>query len=91
MLTDYKISRIVRGNGRTEVFARIYEGDLKSVTERNILTKQDETKIVYSRNKVLREVTLNLAGNVSDADIKQKLNRELAKDPSRTPIDQQKL
>lgn len=91
MRTDYKFKTIVRGNGRTEATSIIYEGDYELVTKRNMQTDEDETKSVYVRSVALREKTINLLGNVSTDELREEFNKELKKDPIRTPINEQKI
>jgi len=91
MKTDYKFRTRVRGNGRTEATAIVYEGDYENVTKTNMQTDEVETKLVYVRSKALREINLNLEGDVNDEDLTKELNKELGKDPIRTPINEQKI
>lgn len=88
MLTDYKISRITRhDDGSVEVVARIYGGDITTEDERRGGVTIPVTR--YRRSALLREVILRLPElpvGATDAQIRRRLNDELAKDTSRTAI-----
>ena len=94
MQTDYKISRMTRhDDGRVEVVARIYEGDV--TTEPEAITASPVLVLVtrYRRSRLLRTVTLflpDLPLAAIDAQIRSKLNDELKKDTTRTPIAEQR-
>ena len=92
MRTDYKIIRITRfDDGRVEVVANIYEGDVTTENER----RPDDTigpVTRYRRTARLRQVTLNLPDlplHATDAQIRRLLYDELKKDTTRTPIAEQ--
>ena len=91
MQTDYKISRMTRhDDGRVEVVARIYEGDVTTELE-GIVPQVLVTR--YRRTRLLRTFTLSLPDlplAATDAQILRKLNDELKKDTTRTPIAEQR-
>ena len=92
MKTDYKISRITRfDDGRVEVVARIYEGDITTENER-LVDGGTGPVTRYRRTGLLRTVTLTLPDlptQATDAQIRRRLNDELKKDRTRTPIAEQ--
>lgn len=78
--TDYKFNYILRDGIYTEVKATFYEGDF-------VL---ESGKSVYKRGKKLRSEVFLYSGELSDRQIREKLNKVLAKDTTREAIDQQK-
>jgi hypothetical protein len=98
MLTDYKISRITEYNGGSvTVVVKFHEGDITTEDEPD---KWDHSKMVpvtrYRRppGSVLRTETYHFAAGSREARyeaaLTQFLNRELAKDPDRQPIPEQR-
>lgn len=92
MKTDYKISSITRyDDGRVEVTARIYEGDV--TTELEADSRGLSVPVTrYRRSALLRTVTFTLPDlprQATDGQIRAFLNGELKKDTTRTPIAEQ--
>ena len=90
-LTDYKHPRIIKeNNGEVTVLARIYEGAITTEKEEN-----EEGQLVdvtrYRRTSKLKEITKVISSSPTKAGIDNELNIELAKDVTRTPIDEQKI
>lgn len=87
MLTDYKIHRKTEKGDDVTVVARFYEGEIATENELNFDTGKMEPVTRYRRSKKLKEVTYNYK---KGDDIVRKLNSELKKDATRTPIAKQK-
>ena len=89
LLIDYKFARIKRkDDGTTEAKVRFYEGDITTEDE------EDEDAVLvpvtrYRRTGLLREVTIVERGHLSDDEVRNLMDIELAKDATRTPIDEQ--
>ena len=93
MQTDYKIAHLTRyDDGKVEVVARIYEGDVTTETDQDPSGKLASITR-YRRTRLLREVKLSLPDlplAATDAQIRRRLNDELKKDTTRTPIAEQR-
>ena len=89
MLTDYKISRLLRHEGGSGVgHVRYYEGEITTLPEEDISGNLvDVTR--YRRENKLRDVVYQLEGR-TDAELTQFLNTELAQDGTRTSIEEQR-
>ena len=91
-LTDYKFSNIVHlPNGDTQSLVRFSEGDITIEKEdlRDGFGLVDVER--YRRTGLLREPTMTWTGRLSKDEIRTLVNVELAKDPTRIPIDEQKV
>ena len=95
MQTDYKIARMTRyDDGRVEVVANTYEGDVTTEPEANTASPVPMLVTRYRRTRLLRTVTLSLPdlpANATDAQIRHRLNSLLAEDTTRTPIAEQRV
>ncbi len=91
MLTDYKISRIIRGgeNG-DEYLVRFYEGEITTKDEMDNNTKNTQPVTRYRRTMLLREETISIS-NKGDNEIFSILKNELSKDKKRDSIYVQKI
>lgn len=89
-LTDYKYRRIVEhDDGTVEAVAAVYEGDITTEQEEDVDGNLgDITR--YRRTFELKEVTKIIAGNPTKTETDTVLNTELAKDVTRTSINEQK-
>ena len=88
MLTDYKISRLLRyENGSGVVDVRYYEGEITTESEEMHGVTANVTR--YRRGNRLRDVKYQLDGR-TDAELVQFLNTELAQDGTRTPVEEQR-
>lgn len=89
MRSDYKFSYIIREGFRIRVKAYFYEGDFQFVSEFSFEKDKYEMVKRYIRTKKLKTKIYSFNG-LSDNDIRKELNKELKKDKTRTPIDEQK-
>ena len=88
MLTDYKISRLLRyDDGSGVVHVRFYEGEITTLAENIDGDTVDVTR--YRRINRLRDVVYQLGGR-TDAELIEMLNTELAQDGTRTSIEEQR-
>jgi len=86
MLTDYKIKKIVDSGTGREILIDVYEGEMKDVKDAD-----GKIALTYVRSTKLKSYTESFSLDKGIADITTKANVELAKDVTRTPIDQQKI
>lgn len=94
MQTDYKVARMTRhDDGRVEVVARVYEGDVTTELEPSLDGRGLPVPVTrYRRTRFLRTVTLSLPDlplAATEAQVRRRLNDELKKDTTRTPIVEQ--
>ena len=88
MLTDYKISRLLRyENGSGVAHVAYYEGEITTEPEEMHGVTANVTR--YRRANRLRDVKYQLDGR-TDAELVQFLNTELAQDGTRTPVEEQR-
>ncbi len=89
MRCDYTISRIKKDDEKQRIRVRFYEGDYeeKDVLQNDMTT---EREVVYVREKVIGIKGFSFPLNMSDADIRTELNKELEVYISHEPIDVQK-
>ena len=97
-LTDYKFSYIKRlDDGTTEAKVRFFEGNITTELELDMdLDVVDSGALVpvtrYRRSPIrLREETFRWRERLSDDDVRDLMDVELAEDTTRTPIDEQKV
>lgn len=89
MLTDYKISRTkTLPDGTLEVVYRVYEGDVTTGDEPGELGGKMVPITRYRRTKMIKEYTVIVKDS---PEIHVKAKEELAKDSTRSPIDEQKI
>jgi hypothetical protein len=89
MLTDYKISRLLRyDDGSGVAHVRFYEGEITTLPGLDIDGNTVDVTC-YRRAAKLRDVLYQLEGR-TDAELTQFLNTELAQDGSRTSIPEQR-
>ena len=89
MYTDYKIKTISRGDVGASVEIAIYEGDYEDVER----IDDDGNKVIikrYVRRKLLGKKRSSFTKDTSFKDIQSSMNIDLAKDKTRTVIDEQK-
>jgi len=88
MLTDYKFQNIRRDGQTTKCRVAFYEGDI--TTEREVDASgipMDVTR--YRRTKLLRVQDFGFQGDLSDTELRRRINPELKKDTARSPIKEQ--
>lgn len=89
METDYKFKYITRDGKTTKCRVAFYEGDITTVQEFKDNILKDVTR--YRRTKLLRVESFEFPGDLSDVELRTNLNKELAKDQLRVPINAQVL
>ncbi len=91
-LTDYKFSNILHlTDGGTQALVRFYQGDITTELEEGpdgVLAPV--TRYRRPQDGLLRVLTHTEPGRVSTDDLRDAMNVELATDPVRTPVDEQK-
>ena len=91
-LTDYKFVYIKRlGDGSTEALVRFYEGDITTEDEPDPDTGKMVPVARYRRSLMLREEIFRYRTTKTDDEVRGEMDTELAKDITRTPIDEQRV
>ena len=89
ILTDYKFRFIKRIGNTTICRVGFYEGNITTKLEENPATLKRENVTRYRRSKLLLEKDFEFEGTISDDEVRRKMNTELSKDKTRTPIKKQ--
>lgn len=83
--TDYKFNHILRNGPFLEVKTTFYEGNYK-------IRKNEEGNMerIYVRGRILWSSIFMFSRPMSNDELRKEMNKELAKDLVRVPIDEQK-
>ena len=90
MLTDYKIKKSIDDGSNKNIVTSFYEGTLELKLVAQSVGTTLVQKQVYERTQHLKQVEYTFNANLTNATIRIELNKELAKDTTRTPINEQK-
>ena len=88
MKTDYKFNSIRRDGQTTKCRVTFYEGDITTEREEDASgIPMDITR--YRRSKVLKTETFDFQEDLTDTELRRKMNIELKKDTTREAIKEQ--
>jgi hypothetical protein len=89
MLTDYKIKRVTRYySGAVEVVYQVHEGDIATEDEDDGGGRMVSVTR-YRRSSLVGGTQTAQWPNITDGEIRRRLNQRLGKDARRTPIPEQ--